>query len=769
MTVNKWKSGAFHFSATIMKTLACPVSASRPVPFAAGAKKSHCRVLPRTVILCGMENSRPSRPGRSAGQWPLLVAAIWSCLAPLHAQIAAQPVPPPVQMDSQKLNAEELGQLLAPIALYPDALIALILPAATVTPDVVMAARYLKAKGDPDHTEDQPWDESVKSLARYPDVLAWMDENLEWTTSVGEAFVEQPADVMAAIQALREQAKAAGNLVDSPQQKVVEEEETIRIVPADPQVIYVPQYDPQVVYVQSYSTVPVLTFGVGFAVGSWLCYDFDWRQRCFYRGNWCGWNRDRHNNWNRGPDGNRCGTVNIEFNNASRWLPSAGAQRQANQRQQNNTGNARYVSARTSTPAAQQAATSSVRTARPAAVYNPELKSSLPRPTKPERSTGWNGRPANPTTPATRPATPETAEKSTRPESPRTQRPEATPRQVAPPANPLPQSTRPESPSQAHPNRSRPPTVPITAAPRVPVQTNAPGTSRDGRAEAGQTKQPDRPAPDASSPVNTPRQEGAHPKLPPPCPVAPDQKPVPSEQTGDKPDAPRTGVPPASQPTRPAADIQQRIQPAQESRQDEPPKSDSPPLPVADTPAGPQSPAPVVQPQPRRQAPTVEPVQQQERPVPVVQPQPRRQAPTVEPVQQQERPAPVVQPQPRKQVPTVEPVQQQERPVPVVQPQPQTRKQVPTVNPVQQQHSAPVVQPQPHTRKQAPAVEPVQQQQQRPAPVVQQQRPQAPPPQQPQAPLAVQPVQQQQRQAPVVQPQSPSQPAADPRRNRGDR
>ncbi len=363
-----------------------------------------------------MENSRPSHPGRFAGLWPLLLAVIWSCLAPLPAQISAQPVPPPVQMDSHKLNAEELGQLLAPIALYPDALIGLILPACTVTPDVVMAARYLKASGDPEHTENQPWDESVKSLARYPDVVSWMDENLEWTTSVGEAFVEQPADVMAAIQALREQAKAAGNLVDSPQQKVVEEEDNIRIVPADPEVIYVPQYDPQVVYVQSYSSVPVLTFGIGFAVGSWLCYDFDWRQRCFYRGNWCGWNRDPRNNWNHGSDGNRCGTVNINFNDASRWQPSAGAQRQVNQRQNNNTGNARYVNARSSTPAGQQ-------TASPAAVYNPGAKSTLPRPTKPERSSAWAGRPANPGTPATLPATPEVVEKSTRPESPRVHKP----------------------------------------------------------------------------------------------------------------------------------------------------------------------------------------------------------------------------------------------------------------------------------------------------------------------------------------------------------
>lgn len=582
-----------------------------------------------------MENSRPSRPGRSPSTWPLLLAAILSCLAPLPAQISTQPVPPPVQMDSQKLNAEELGQLLAPIALYPDALIGLILPASTVTTDVVMAARYLKANGDPEHTENQPWDDSVKSLARYPDVLVWMDENLEWTTSVGEAFIEQPADVMAAIQALREQAKAAGNLVDSPQQKVVEDEDNIRIVPADPEVIYVPQYDPQVVYVQSYSSVPVLTFGIGFAVGSWLCYDFDWRQRCFYRGSWCGWNRNPHNNWNHGPDGNRGGTVNIEFNNASRWLPSASAQRQAIQRQQNNTGNARFVSARSSAPAGQQAAPANVQTARPVAVYNPELKSSLPRPKKPERSTSWTGRPANP---AASPSTPGVMEKPTRPTNPRTQRPETTSPQVATPASPLPQSSRP----QENPNRNRPAPSPSTAAPVMPGEPNNPATSREGK---NKTRHPEQP--DTSSPVPPQRPEGVHPKLPPPCPVAPDQKSAPSDQAVDKPQTPGRSGPPASKPTRPAPDIQQRIQPAQERRQEESPQFNKQPRPVVDPPA-----APVVQPQPqsRRQAPAVEPVQQQQRPAPVVQPQrpqaqPRQAPQTVQPVQQQQRPAPVVPPQ----------------------------------------------------------------------------------------------------------------------------
>ena len=156
---------------------------------------------------------------------------------------AAQPAPQP-------LTQEELKQLVGPIALYPDALIALILPASTVPSDLVLAARFVASKGDPAQAANQPWDDSVKSLVRYPDMVKWMDQNLEWTTQLGEAFLDQPADVMNTIQQLRAQARAAGTLVDTPQQKVVEEQSNIRIVPAEPERIYVPQYDPEVVYVQ---------------------------------------------------------------------------------------------------------------------------------------------------------------------------------------------------------------------------------------------------------------------------------------------------------------------------------------------------------------------------------------------------------------------------------------------------------------------------------------------------------------------------------------
>jgi hypothetical protein len=153
-----------------------------------------------------------------------------------------------------------------------------------------------------------------------------MDQNLEWTTQVGEAFLDQPADVMNAIQRLRAQAIAAGNLIDTAQQRIVKEETCIRIVPGEPEVIYVPQYDPEVVYVQPYAPYlgPALTFGVGFAVGSWLNYDCDWPGRRVYVGDWNpGW---KHN-WKR-KRSDTINVVNINSDTAHVWEPSAKIQRQ---------------------------------------------------------------------------------------------------------------------------------------------------------------------------------------------------------------------------------------------------------------------------------------------------------------------------------------------------------------------------------------------------------------------------------------------------------
>lgn len=180
----------------------------------------------------------------------------------------------------EQRSAEELEELFAPIALYPDALVALILPAATVPSDVVLAARHLAATPAPESLDEKPWDDSVRGLGRYPEVIAWMDENLEWTKAAGEAFVDQPADVMNVIQRLRTQARAAGALTDTPQQRVVADSGTIRIVPARVDVIHVPRYDPAAVFVKRpvHYPRPYLTFGIGYRAGHWLAYDCDWRR-----------------------------------------------------------------------------------------------------------------------------------------------------------------------------------------------------------------------------------------------------------------------------------------------------------------------------------------------------------------------------------------------------------------------------------------------------------------------------------------------------------
>jgi len=151
---------------------------------------------------------------------------------------------------------EELDQLLAPIALYPDSLVAQILMASTYPLEVVEAARWAKAnqdlKGDSltSALEKEDWDPSVKSLVNFPQVLGMMNEKLDWTQKLGDAFLAQQKDVMDTVQKLRQKAQAQGNLKSSEEQKVVVEKETKTIIieSANPQVVYVPTYNPTVVY-----------------------------------------------------------------------------------------------------------------------------------------------------------------------------------------------------------------------------------------------------------------------------------------------------------------------------------------------------------------------------------------------------------------------------------------------------------------------------------------------------------------------------------------
>ena len=188
----------------------------------------------------------------------------------------------------QPYSPEQLDNLLAPIALYPDPLLAQVLPAATFVDQIDEAARWVRAYG-PNGIDDQDWDISVKAVAHYPMVLYMMDEKLDWTTAVGQAYVNQSTDVMASIQSLRSMANSQGNLVSTPQQQVIAEEGYIQIIPSEPRYIYVPTYDPTVIFFRSAyfggGFGGVMAFSSGFAIGAWLDRDCDWRgHRIFYTG-----------------------------------------------------------------------------------------------------------------------------------------------------------------------------------------------------------------------------------------------------------------------------------------------------------------------------------------------------------------------------------------------------------------------------------------------------------------------------------------------------
>src|SRR6266851_5877439 len=152
-----------------------------------------------------------------------------------------------------KPSPKELQQLVAPIALYPDALVAQILAASTYPTEIVEADRWMQRHSDlkgeklAKEVDKQDWDPSVKALAQFPSVLENMDKNLSWTSSLGEAYISQPQDVTEAVQTLRQQARSAGHLNNTEQEKVTTQGNTIIIEPANPEVVYVPAYDPRVV------------------------------------------------------------------------------------------------------------------------------------------------------------------------------------------------------------------------------------------------------------------------------------------------------------------------------------------------------------------------------------------------------------------------------------------------------------------------------------------------------------------------------------------
>jgi hypothetical protein len=203
--------------------------------------------------------------------------------APAAESQPMPPTPPQAPPPPQAPN-NGLDTLLGPIALYPDPLVAVILPASTAPSDISAAAAYLVQYSDPTQIDSQPWDPSVRALAHYPAVLTWMASNMAWTQALGAAFIASPSDVMASIQRLRERAMVSGALAPSAQEQVVSEDGAIEIVPAQPDEIYVPYYDADTVFEDGPYCGPPTYFGPVYPAGAWLSYSVDWHRRAVWVG-----------------------------------------------------------------------------------------------------------------------------------------------------------------------------------------------------------------------------------------------------------------------------------------------------------------------------------------------------------------------------------------------------------------------------------------------------------------------------------------------------
>ena len=318
----------------------------------------------------------------------VLTWGILTVTSPTSEAWASVAIHPPVfamqEAAQANLSAAQIDELVSPIALYPDALVAQILAASTYPDQVVAANTWLQANtklNDAQRAEQvntQTWDPSVKALTQFPSVLANMAQNLSWTSALGDAFYNQQKDVMASVQHLRAQAKAAGNLKSTSQQTVKTEtqegQQVIVIQPANPQVVYVPTYNPTVVYgtpyyPPGYSTgalvaTSVISFGVGMAVGAAMSNSWGWNSwGCGWHGGTVNYNRNVYVSnsnvyrnggsygggaYNRGGNYNRSGNRNtnvsgnnVNINTGNRNNVSGGNRNNINSgnRNNNNIGN----------------------------------------------------------------------------------------------------------------------------------------------------------------------------------------------------------------------------------------------------------------------------------------------------------------------------------------------------------------------------------------------------------------------------------------------
>jgi hypothetical protein len=235
-----------------------------------------------------------------SGSLMLSAAQLASASETVLPQSSAETAPgAPAQ--AAPLSPDELNQLVAPIALYPDALVAQIVAAASYPTEVVEADRWIQQHSDlkgqalAEAVDPQQWDPSVKALTQFSSVLASMDKNLSWTSALGEAYVNEPQNVLDAVQVMRQRAQQAGNLKNTPQETVTNDGQTIAIEPANPDVVYVPEYDPWTAYgaplafYPDWVGVPGAFYygpGIDFGIGIGLFAGFGW--------GWNHWGADWH-------------------------------------------------------------------------------------------------------------------------------------------------------------------------------------------------------------------------------------------------------------------------------------------------------------------------------------------------------------------------------------------------------------------------------------------------------------------------------------------
>jgi Protein of unknown function (DUF3300) len=265
--------------------------------------------------------SQASLANRSA--YSIIAIASVALIVPASREMLAQ-IPPATESAEVTPNAEaqeaapkipddQLDSLVSPIALYPDPLLAQTLAASTYPVEVIQLQQWvkknpgLKDQALADAIAKQPWDPSIQGLAPFPDVVEKLAENIQWTSDLGNAFLAQQADVMAAVQRMRAKAQGTGTLKTSAQQKVETQtveggQQAIVIQPADPSVVYVPSYDPATVYGAPAYPYPQVTYP-GYVAGAALSFGTGLALGAAWGGGWgynCGWNN---------------GDVNVNVNN----------------------------------------------------------------------------------------------------------------------------------------------------------------------------------------------------------------------------------------------------------------------------------------------------------------------------------------------------------------------------------------------------------------------------------------------------------------------